>query len=183
MNALAERLMDTERNFEDIYQEHHRRVFNLCAYLLNSHSAAEDATHEVFMRAQRRQDTYDPALPFSSWILKVASNYCIDILRRRGLEKRLFGVDSPESLALSSHKPGPLAQMLSSEQGKTVRQALGSLPDRFRVPLVLAYYNEYSYDQIAAVMRIPRNTVATLLFRGKQLLREKLGKEKHHEMP
>ncbi len=84
------------------------------------------------------------------------------------MEKRLFGVDSSESLALSSGKPGPLAQMLSAEQGKTVRQALGSLPDRFRVPLVLAYYNEYSYDQIAAVMRIPRNTVATLLFRGKQ---------------
>ncbi len=86
------------------------------------------------------------------------------------MEKRLFGVDSSESLALSSGKPGPLAQILSAEQGKTVRQALGSLPDRFRVPLVLAYYNEYSYDQIAAVMRIPRNTVATLLFRGWKLL-------------
>jgi RNA polymerase sigma-70 factor, ECF subfamily len=183
MNALAERPMDTERDFEDIYQEHYRRVFNLCAYLLNSHNAAEDAAQEVFMRAQRRMDTYDPALPFSSWILKVASNYCVDILRRRGLEKRLFGVDSSESLALSSGRPGPLAQMLSAEQGKTVRQALGSLPDRFRVPLVLAYYNEYSYDQIAAVMRIPRNTVATLLFRGKLQLREKLRKEKHYEMP
>jgi len=57
------------------------------------------------------------------------------------------------------------------------------LPDKFRVPLVLAYYNEYSYDQIASVMRMPRNTIATLLFRGKKLLREKLRKEQHHEMP
>jgi RNA polymerase sigma-70 factor, ECF subfamily len=183
MHAMSERLMDTERDFEAIYQEHYRKVFNLCAYLLNSHNAAEDAAHEVLMRAQRRIDTYDPTLPFSSWILKVASNYCVDILRRRGLENRLFGVDSSESLALSSGKPGPLAQILSAEQGKTVRQALGSLPDKFRVPLVLAYYNEYSYDQIAAVMRMPRNTIATLLFRGKKLLREKLRKEQHHEMP
>jgi RNA polymerase sigma-70 factor (ECF subfamily) len=99
------------------------------------------------------------------------------------LEKRLFGADSAESLDLSSDKPSPLSQVLSAEQGETVRQALGSLPDKFRIPLVLAYYNEYSYDQIAAVMRIPRNTVATLLFRGKQLLREKLKKEKRHEMP
>jgi RNA polymerase sigma-70 factor (ECF subfamily) len=183
MYALAERLMATERDFEDIYREHHRKVFNLCAYLLNSPNAAEDAAHEVFLRAQRRMDTYDPALPFSSWILKVASNYCIDILRRRGLEKRLFAVDTSESLDLSSHRPSPLTQVLTSEQGETVRRALGSLPDKFRVPIVLTYYNEYSYDQIAAVMRIPRNTVATLLFRGKQLLREKLKKEKHHEMP
>ena len=183
MYALAERLMDTEQDFEDIYRAHHRKVFNLCAYLLNSLNAAEDAAHEVFLRVQRRMDTYDPALPFSSWILKVASNYCIDILRRRGLEKRLFGVDTSESLDLSSDKPSPLTQVLTAEQGETVRRALGSLPDKFRVPIVLTYYNEYGYDQIATIMRIPRNTVATLLFRGKQLLREKLKKEKHHEMP
>lgn len=182
MNALAEQLMDTERDFEEIYREHHRRVFNLCAYLLNSHSAAEDAAHEVFIRAQRRMETYDPTLPFSSWILKVASNYCIDILRRRGLERRLFGVEDAESLNLSSGQPSPLNQVLSTEQGKAVRQALEALPDKFRIPLVLTYYNEYGYDQIAAIMRIPRNTVATLLFRGKQMLREKLKKEKHHEM-
>jgi RNA polymerase sigma-70 factor (ECF subfamily) len=183
MYALAERLMATERDFEDIYREHHRKVFNLCAYLLNSSIAAEDAAHEVFIRVQRRMDTYDPALPFSSWILKVASNYCIDILRRRGLEKRLFGVDTSESLDVSSDKPGPLTQVLTAERGEAVRRVLGSLPDKFRVPIVLTYYSEYSYDQIAAAMRIPRNTVATLLFRGKQLLREKLKKEKHHEMP
>jgi RNA polymerase sigma-70 factor, ECF subfamily len=183
MCALAERLMTTEEDYEDIYREHHRRVFNLCAYLLNSPNAAQDAAHEVFLRVQRKMDTYDPALPFSRWILKVASNYCIDILRRRGLEKRLFGVDTSESLDLSSDKPSPLTQVLTAERGETVRRALGSLPDKFRVPIVLTFYNEYSYDQIAAALRIPRNTVATLLFRGKQLLREKLKKEEHHELP
>jgi RNA polymerase sigma-70 factor, ECF subfamily len=182
MNALAERLMDTELDFDAIYQEHHRRVFNLCVYLLNSHPAAEDAAHEVFIRARRRIDTYDPALPFSSWILKVTSNYCIDILRRRGLEKRIFGVDDAASLNLPSGQPGPLSRVLANEQGQVVRQALGALPEKFRIPLVLAYYNEYSYDQIASVMKIPRNTVATLLFRGKQLLREKLHKENRHEV-
>jgi RNA polymerase sigma-70 factor, ECF subfamily len=183
MYVIAERLMTTEQTFENIYQEHHRRILNLCAYLLNSQNAAEDAAHEIFLRAQRRMETYDPALPFSSWISKVASNYCIDILRRRGLEKRLFGVDDPESLHLSSTQPGPLSQVLLAEQGEIVRRALASLPDKFRVPIVLAYYNEFNYDQIAAVLQIPRNTVATLLFRGKQMLREKLKKENHHEMP
>jgi RNA polymerase sigma-70 factor, ECF subfamily len=182
MYVLAERRMDKEQDFEEIYREHHRKVFNLCAYLLNSHNAAEDAAHEVLLRAQRRMDTYDPALPFSSWILKVASNYCIDILRRRGLEKRLFGTDTSESLDLSSNKPSPLTQVLTAERGEVVRRALGSLPDKFRIPLVLTYYNEYTYDQIATVMRMPRNTVATLLFRGKQMLRERLKKEKHHEV-
>jgi RNA polymerase sigma-70 factor (ECF subfamily) len=175
--------MTTEQSFADMFQEHHRKVLNLCAYLLNSKNAAEDAAHEVFLRAQRRMETYDPALPFSSWIMKVASNHCIDILRRRGLERRLFGVDDPESMNLSSTQPGPLSRVLTAERGEIVRRALGSLPDKFRIPIVLAYYNEFNYDQIAAVLQIPRNTVATLLYRGKHLLREKLTKENHHEVP
>jgi len=166
--------MSMDGDFSQIYQEYHRRVLNLCAYLLNSRNAAEDAADEVFLRIQRKFETYDSGLSFSNWILKIASNYCIDILRRRGLEKRLFGVDASEIPEPASHRPGPLSEILASEQGKNVRQALSSLPEKFRVPLVLAYYNEFSYDQIAAILKIPRNTVATLLFRGKQQLREKL---------
>ena len=175
--------MPAELDFEAIYQEHHRKVYNLCAYLLNSRDAAEDAAHEVFLRAHRKMDTYDPALPFSTWILKVASNHCVDILRRRGTEKRLFGIEASDVLDPASDRPSPLGEVLTFEQGEKVRRALVSLPDKFRVPLVLAYYNEFSYDEIAAAMQIPRNTVATLLFRGKQLLREKLKKEKHHDVP
>jgi len=174
MYAIAELPMPIDRDFSEIYREYHRRVLNLCAYLLNSRDAAEDAANEVFLRIQRKYETYDPALSFSNWILKIASNYCIDLLRRRGLEKRLFGVDASEIPEPASDRPGPLSAMLSSEQGKNVRHALGSLPEKFRVPLVLAYYNDFSYVQIAAMLRIPRNTVATLLFRGKQQLREKL---------
>ncbi len=174
MYATAELPMSSERDFSDIYREYHRRILNLCAYLLNSRDAAEDAANEVFMRIQHKFETYDPALSFSNWILKIASNYCIDILRRRGIEKRLFGVDASEIPDPASKRPGPLSALLSSEQGKTVRRALCSLPERLRVPLVLAYYNEFSYDQIAAILHIPRNTVATLLFRGKQQLRKKL---------
>jgi RNA polymerase sigma-70 factor (ECF subfamily) len=182
VDAIAELPMTTEKEFSDIYRGHHRRVLNLCAYLLNSRTAAEDAAHEVFLRAHRKMDTYDPALSFSNWILKVASNYCVDILRRRQREKRLFETDPSESLDFSSNQPGPLAQLLTSEQGRSIRRALGSLPEKFRIPLVLAYYNEFSYDEIAAALDTPRNTVATLLFRGKQLLREKLKKESNHDM-
>ncbi len=183
MIAVAELPMSRQFGFADVYSEYYRKVLNLCAYLLNSRDAAEDAAQEVFLRVQRKIETYDPALPFSNWILKVASNYCVDVLRRRGTERRLFGIDTSESPDPSSNRPSPLADMLSSENRKRVRRALESLPDHFRIPLVLAYYNEFSYDEIAAVLHIPRNTVATLLFRGKQQLREKLKKEGHHDVP
>jgi RNA polymerase sigma-70 factor (ECF subfamily) len=182
MDAIADAPMPTELDFSDIYQEHHRRVFNLCAYLLNSRAAAEDAAHEIFLRVQRKMDTYDSTFSFSNWILKIASNYCLDVLRRRKTEKRLFGIDASDLPEPSSNQPSPLTELLSSEQSRSIRRALGSLPEKFRVPLVLVYYNEFSYDEIAAVLHIPRNTVATLLFRGKQRLREKLSKERPHDM-
>jgi RNA polymerase sigma-70 factor, ECF subfamily len=181
MYASAELLMHTQWNFDQIYREHRLKVLNLCTYLLNSRDAAEDAAHEVFLRVQKKIDQYNPELPFSNWILKIASNYCLDVLRRRGAERRLFGVDM-EAPDLPSAKPTPLNEMLFSERGDRIRRALRSLSDEFRVPLVLAYYNDFSYEEIAAVLALPRNTVATRLFRGKQMLREKLKKENRHEL-
>jgi RNA polymerase sigma-70 factor (ECF subfamily) len=183
MIATAESPMPTELDFTDIYSEHYRRVFNLCAYLLNSGDTAEDAAQEVFMRVQRKIDTYNPEFSLSNWILKIASNYCVDLLRKRGKEKRLFVPDTSESLDPSSDKPSPLRNILTSEKGKRVRCAIASLDEKFRTPLILAFYNDFTYDEIAESMGIPRNTVATLLFRGKQQLREKLKKENYHDLP
>ena len=162
-----------DQHFADIYKTHYRRVFSLCRYLLNSFDGAEDATHEVFLRAQRKLATYDPSLPFSSWLLGIASNHCIDLLRRRTTEKRIFD-EGGETAEPPSRGLTPLGELMAAERGQDVRHALSQLPDKYRVPLVLAYYNEMSYDDIAAALGLGRNHVATLIFRGKQQLREKL---------
>jgi RNA polymerase sigma-70 factor (ECF subfamily) len=180
MIASAEAQMPMEQEFEDIYKLHHRRVLNLCRYLLNSIEAAEDAAHEVFLRAQTRMSTYDPSLPISSWLSGIASNHCIDLLRRRGTEKRLFDTSEADvsALKVASVGSGPLSGLLSAERSRDVRQALGELTDKYRVPLVLAYYNELNYDEIGSILGVSRAQVATLIFRAKQQLRETFGKEK-----
>jgi RNA polymerase sigma-70 factor (ECF subfamily) len=163
------------RHLAELYNTHYRRVFSLCRYLLNSFDAAEDAVHEVFLRAQRKLASYDPSLPFSSWLLGIATNHCIDILRRRGTEKRIFDPVGTDAADAPAERRTPLGELMAAEHGRRVRCALSQLPEKYRVPLVLAYYNEMSYDQIAAVLGLGRNHVATLIFRGKQRLREKLG--------
>lgn len=177
MHVPVEPKTPFDQDFADIYKMHYRRVFSLCRYLLNSFDAAEDATHEVFLRAQRKLSTYDPSLPFSSWLSGIATNHCIDLLRRRGTEKRIFEIDGSDA-AETAHSAGPtpLAEVLAAERGHDVRNALSQLREKYRVPLVLAYYNEMSYDEIAATLGLGRNHVATLIFRGKLLLRQKLEK-------
>ncbi len=179
MSALVETM---EQDFTAIYQSQHPRVLRLCRYLLNSVDAAEDAAHEVFVRAQARLSTYDPSLPMSSWLSGIASNYCIDVLRRRSTEKRLFDLDAAELPDSPSRGPGALGEILVAERGNEVRAALAGLADKYRVPLVLVYYNEMSYDEIAETLGLTRNLVATLIFRAKQQLRRKLQKEKYRGM-
>jgi RNA polymerase sigma-70 factor (ECF subfamily) len=176
MHAPVEPQNPFDQDFEEIYKTYYRRVFSLCRYLLNSFDAAEDATHEAFLRAQRKLATYDPSHPFSSWLMGIASNHCIDLLRRRGTEKRLFEMDGSDKLDAPSGSPSALSEVLAAERGHDVRNALSQLPEKYRVPLVLAYYNEMSYDEIGATLGLGRNHVATLIFRGKQQLRQKLGK-------
>jgi len=163
--------------FEDIYNAHYRRVLNLCRYLLNSPERAEDAAHEVFLRAHNRMDSYNSALPLSSWLLKIASNYCIDVLRRGATERRIFDGGS-ETFDPPSASVSPLGEVLAAERGQDVRAAVESLSEKYRVPLVLAYYNELSYEEISEIIGVERTQVAVLIFRAKQQLRQRLEKER-----
>src|SRR5262249_43954057 len=155
----------------------------LCRYLLNSFDAAEDASHEVFLRAQKKFADYDPSLPLANWLLGIASHYCVDLLRRRTVEGRLFE-ETDEDYTPPSRALDPLSEVLASERGGAVRKALSELPDKFRVPLVLAYYNELGYDAIGDFLGLKRSHVATLLFRAKQQMRRSLeNQEMKHGLP
>jgi len=163
--------MPTDHEFADLYKAHLPRVLSLCRFLLNSSDAAEDAANEVFLRAQRASSSFDGNLPFSGWILGIASHYCVDLLRRRTTESRIFGSAQDEPVAGGI---SPLGAVLMMERSNDVRQALEQLPDRYRVPIVMAYYNEWTYDQIAEALGLHRNHVATLIYRGKQQMRAAL---------
>lgn len=158
----------------ELYRNFHRRVLGLCRYLLGSAAAAEDAASEVFLRMQQAMSTYDTTLPFARWLLAIASHYCVDQLRRRRVEQRLFASEEIEGREPETPSVSPLGEALAGEQRAAVRAAVAGLPERLRLPLVLRYYSELSYDQIAAELDLNRNTVATLILRAKKELRRAL---------
>ena len=127
----------------------------------------------MFLRARQRFEQYDRERPFSHWILAVASHHCLDRLRRRGRETRLFGTADVER-AVSAREPDPLTALLVRERGRQVREAVAALPVKYRVPLVLAYFHELAYAEIGAILDIEPGHVAVLVFRGRKQLRRML---------
>jgi len=143
---------------------------------LDSRESAEDATSEVFLKLQRSIKSYDGSIPFPRWLLRVAGNQCIDALRRRQRGRKVIVEveDGAVAIETAGSEPSPLGVVLSTEERVQVRDAIAHLPENYRVPLVLRYYGELSYDEIAQQLGLQRNNVAALIFRAKQELRRKL---------
>lgn len=160
----------------EIYHRYARRVFGLCRYMLNSRESAEDATSDVFLKLQRSIASYDSSIPFPRWLLHVAGNHCIDALRRRQRGQKVFvEVEAGATVRdAASSEPSPLGAAISDEERARVRDTLAGLPENYRVPLVLRYYGDLSYDEIAQQMGLERNSVAVLIFRAKKELRRRL---------
>ena len=147
----------------------------LCARLLGSKEEARDAAHEVFLRVRQSLDAYDAKRPLRPWLLAIGARHCIDRLHRRALEKRLFEDAGPDAGDASAPGPSPLQGLLRAESRRELAEALDGLDPRYRAPLVLRYYAELDYAEIADVIGVSPNQVATLLFRGKRRLRERMG--------
>jgi len=165
LGALVKRARTADKEaYATLYRHFHHRVFGLCRYLLGSESEAEEAASEVFTRLPRAMNGYDTSLPFPRWLLSVTSHYCVDLLRKRKVAEP------------TSATPSPLQEVLTAESRANVRRAVAALPERYRLPLTLRYYNELSYDEIAATLELTRAHVATLIFRAKHELRRVLSR-------
>lgn len=161
-------------NFDELYQDHYVRVFGLCRKLLNSAVQAEDASQEAFMRAYKIIDRYDTSHPFWPWVAAIANNYCIDLLRKRSKTQKMFGEEEVELDLLESSSIQVLTSLIDKENASELSQAIACLPDKYRIPLVMAYLNDLSYEEIALTLGISRTHVGVLLLRAKQQLRELL---------
>ena len=149
-------------------------VFNLCYRMLGSPQDAEDATQEIFLRAYTRLDSYDPARRFSTWILSIGSNHCIDRLRRR---RYAWLTLDDVAFWLPSGGPGPEGNALERERADEVQRALQQLPEQYRLVLVLRYWHDLSYDEIAAQVGISESALKTRLHRARKQLGAALGED------
>jgi len=156
-----------ERAFAELVTRYQTAVYNLAYRMLGDAGEAEDAAQEVFLRIYRRLATYDADHRFSTWVLSIASHYCIDLLRR----KRPWLVPLENiSTWMRARSRGPEAAALVQEQQDTVRNLLAKLPEHYRLVLLLRYWHDLGYEEIAQVVDLPVSTIKARLHRARNAL-------------
>jgi RNA polymerase sigma-70 factor (ECF subfamily) len=144
-------------------------VYNLCLHLLGERTEAEDAAQETFWKAYRNLGRYDPQRKFINWLLAIASNHCIDRLRKRRL--RLVSLQATPWLeAAADQQPGPEGSMAQSEEDLRVRQLLDDLSGVDRAAVVLRYWYDLSYREIGESLSLTESAVKSRLHRARSRL-------------
>jgi len=166
-------LADNQDAFTVLVERYKDAVQNLAYRMLGNVTEAEDVTQEVFVRAYTQLATYKPAHKFSTWLLSIASHLSIDQLRRR----RFLALpleDVPFLEWISDLGTGPEQSALEGEQHDEIQQYLQRLPGKYRAVIVLRYWYDLSYEEIAQVFRMPIGTVRSRLHRTRSRVRELL---------
>jgi len=162
--------------FAEIVYSFTDAVYNLCYRMLSNREEAEDAAQETFIRAHRALSSYDPSRSFKTWLLSIASNHCIDRIRKRRVQ--YLSLDDPiaseATLSLSSDEPTPEEATLDRERERLIGRLMNELPGEYRAAVVLRYWYDYSYQEIAEALSTTESAIKSRLFRARQMLADRL---------
>ena len=157
----------------ELYRDYAPAIFRFCRRALPTREDAEDATMEVFMKLKIKLVQYDATRSFAAWLYKVAANHCWDMLRRRRIRQDKE-TDDLENVPLEHPDPSQLERLIEKRTSEEVRKALNKLGARARMALVMRYYSDMSYDEIADALEVRRAFVGVVLLRARHELRQAL---------
>ena len=166
--ALAAQKGD-QAAFMHIVDAYQRPVYNLCYRMLGDATQAEDAAQETFLRVYTKLKTYQQERKFSSWLLSIASHYCIDQLRRRRYQMVSWD-DLPPWRWLATNEPQPEDMAVKHEAHDSLHTLIDDLPAEYRAAVILRYWYEMSYDEIAETLDTTVSAIKSRLFRAKQMM-------------
>jgi RNA polymerase sigma-70 factor (ECF subfamily) len=180
----VQRALDGDQDaFAELVYAHQDAVYNLCYRMLGTTAEAEDATQEAFLRAYINLARYDTGRSFKTWVMSIASNHCIDRIRRRRMQ--LLSLDEPlsndDQLALSSKDDLPETFALRRETESEIQALLDELQPDYRAAVVLRYWYDYSYTEIADALNTSESAIKSRLFRARQMLADRLSSQQQRQ--
>jgi RNA polymerase sigma factor (sigma-70 family) len=173
---LVERcLKGDEKAYEELLRTYRTSVFSICLRMVRNRTAAEDIAQEVFIKVFAALNRYDPAYPFASWLNRITSNLCIDHLRKEkdrtlSLDQPIGGEDDDLLIQIPSHAAGPDREMESREMMAILEEAMGIMPEHYRIIVILRHQEQLSYEEISDTLGIPLGTVKARIHRARNMI-------------
>ncbi len=161
--------------FSALVETYQAPIYNLCYRMLGDPGEAEDAAQESFLRAYAQIGSYDPSRSFKTWLFSIANHHCIDRLRRRRLTWLSIDADDlPPHPALQEPSPGPEELAARHETQAAMQALLKRLAPEDRSVIVMRYWYDLSYEEIAQATRTTVSAVKSRLHRARGSLGEML---------
>jgi RNA polymerase sigma factor (sigma-70 family) len=165
--------------YDRLMKKYYKLVNNLIYRMIYNKEDVEDLTQEAFIKAFNSLEKFDHQFAFSTWLYKIASNNCIDYLRKKKLntisiDKEIDSEDEDLRFEIPDNDYKPDRNILDSEKKKILEDAIASLPEKYKTVILLRHQDEMEYDEIAKKLNIPLGTVKAHIFRGRELLNKYL---------
>ena len=165
--------------FAEIVEIYSNSIYQLGYRMLGNRHEAEDIAQEAFIRAYVNIKSFNQDLKFSTWLFRIATNLCIDRIRKKKpdyyLDAEVSGTDGLTMYSqLASNSPLPEKELESLELQESVQKEIIKLPEKYRSVIVLKYIEELSLNEISEILDLPLGTVKTRIHRGREALRQQL---------
>jgi RNA polymerase sigma factor (sigma-70 family) len=165
-----------QRAYAALMNNYRDSLYFMLLKMTNNANDADDLTIEAFGKAFKKLEQYTPDYAFSTWLFKIASNNCIDFMRKK--KKRTFSMNSTadgeegQELAniIPSDTPDPEENVMKKEKMIMMREVVEKLKPHYRKLIELRYFKEYSYEEIASELELPLGTVKAQLFRAREFI-------------
>ncbi len=184
MEVLDKRLVKLARKgdqhaFAEMVSLYKDKLYHLAYRMTGNRQEAEDVVQDTFLRVFKNLDSYDENQKFSTWIYRIATNQCIDRLRKK---RKIYSLDAESSdhegldgyTLLPSDDRTPESELLLSETQRLIQRAMETLPPKYKSVMILRYMQDLSLQEISDVLDMPVTTVKTRVHRGREFLRKRL---------
>lgn len=177
---LVQKCLGGERQaFELLVEKYKRLVYSVAMNMFKDKEDIYDVSQEIFLKIYKSLDKYNGEFKLSTWIVRISTNHCLDILRK----KRPQTVPLEKVAEISRKKDTPEEKYIAQEEKRELREAIDNLPEKYKLLIVLFHKQGLSYNEIVEITGEPISIVKNRLFRARQMLKESLASDKKEGNP
>ncbi|MDD8018080.1 MAG: sigma-70 family RNA polymerase sigma factor [Bacteroidota bacterium] len=174
-----------QKSYRALLKKYHDQVYNLLYRMVHEKDEVEDLTQEAFIKAFQSLQNFNEEFAFSTWLYKIATNNCIDYIRKKKLQT--FSIDKPieskdgdYTFEIPDSTFEPDKSMIAAQRAKALEEAVNSLPEKYRQVILMRHSEDKDYQEIADELNLPLGTVKAHIFRAREILYKRLKKQIHY---